>query len=468
MNAKEIAAAWQLPYLDLDDITDQEIILHKLPQSLIEQHNVLLLSGNRLAIANLKDVETLQEIAFHLENSPFLVIVDHDKLQSKIAALLHHQERENLLHDEASIVKYVEKLFSDAVNKKASDIHLETDTNNLRIRFRIDGILYEIAKLFKNLAPRIITHLKVMAQLDITEKRLPQDGKLRISMPSHSPIDCRISTCPGIIEEKVVLRLLNINTQPLDINTLGFTEEYKTLFLSQLHKPQGMILVTGPTGSGKTITLYTALSILNNPKINILSVEDPVEITLPGINQVQVNHKIDLTFSTILRAFLRQDPDIIMIGEMRDKETADIAIKASQTGHLVLSTLHTNSAAETLSRLINMGIPVYDIAASLTLIIAQRLIRVLCPYCKIQDHLSNTYRAAGCSKCENGYLGRTGIYEFLPITAKIADIILQHPDSATLEKQARIDGMQTLYEHGLEKATAGITSLSELSRVTQC
>lgn len=468
MNAKGIADAWQLPYLDLDDITDQEIILHKLPQRLIEQHQVLLLSDNRLAVADLTHIDAYQEIIFHLENSPFLVIADHDKLQSKIAALLHHQERENLLHDEASIVKYVEKLFSDAVNKKASDIHLETDTNNLRIRFRIDGILYEIAMLSKNLAPRIITHLKVMAQLDITEKRLPQDGKLRISIPNHSPIDCRISTCPGLIEEKIVLRLLNINTQPLDINTLGFSATHQDLFISHIQKPQGMILVTGPTGSGKTITLYTALHILNNPKINILSVEDPVEITLHGINQVQVNHKIDLTFSTILRAFLRQDPDIIMIGEMRDKETADIAIKASQTGHLVLSTLHTNSAAETLSRLINMGIPVYDIAASLTLIIAQRLVRVLCEHCKSQDHLSNTYRAGGCSKCENGYLGRTGIYEFLPMTSKLSEIILQHPDSATLEKQARIDGMQTLYEHGLEKTKSGITSLTELSRVTQC
>jgi len=466
MDAREVAAAWQLPYLDLDDISDQEIILHKLPQNLIEQHQVLLLSDNRLAIVDFKNPEMLQEVAFYLENSPILTIVDHDKLLSKIAALLHHQERENLLHDEASIVKYVEKLFSDAVNKKASDIHLETDINNLRIRFRIDGILYEIARLSKNLAPRIITHLKVMAQLDITEKRLPQDGKLRITISNHSPIDCRISTCPGIIEEKIVLRLLNINTQPLDINMLGFSEKNKTLFFSHLQKPQGMILVTGPTGSGKTVTLYTALHILNNPKINILSAEDPVEITLPGINQVQVNHKIDLTFSAILRAFLRQDPDIIMIGEMRDKETADIAIKASQTGHLVLSTLHTNSAAETLSRLINMGIPVYDIAASLTLIIAQRLVRVLCQHCKIQDHLSKSYRAEGCSKCENGYLGRTGIYEFLPITTQLSEIILQHPDAITLEKQARINGMQTLYEHGLEKIGLGITSLSELSRVT--
>jgi type IV pilus assembly protein PilB len=307
-----------------------------------------------------------------------------------------------------------------------------------------------------------------MAQLDITEKRLPQDGKLRISIPNHPPIDCRISTCPMITEEKVVLRLLNINTQPLDIHTLGFSEKHQDLFLSYIHKPQGMILVTGPTGSGKTVTLYTALNILNNSKINILSVEDPVEITLSGINQVQINDKIDLSFSKTLRAFLRQDPDIIMVGEMRDKETADIAIKASQTGHLVLSTLHTNSAAETLSRLINMGIPVYDIAASLTLIIAQRLVRALCNHCKIPDSLSQSYRAVGCSKCENGYLGRTGIYEFLPITPQLSEIILQQPDAITLEKQARMDGMQTLYEHGLEKIALGITSLSELSRVTLC
>jgi type IV pilus assembly protein PilB len=468
VEAVQIAAQWQLPYLDLDEISDEEILLHGLPQTMTEKHSVLLLTENRLAVNDLQPLERLQEVYFYLETLPFLVIVDRDKLHKKIAALLHHQERENLLFDEASIVQYVEKLFSDAINKKASDIHLETDANHLRIRFRIDGILYETGKLSKHLAPRIITHLKVMAQLDITEKRLPQDGKLRISLPHHPVIDCRLSTCPVIHEEKIVLRLLNTNTQPLAVDTLGFSASHQASFLAGIQKPHGMILVTGPTGSGKTITLYTALHLLNHPHINISSVEDPVEITLPGINQVQVNDKIDLTFSKILRAFLRQDPDIIMVGEMRDKETADIAIKASQTGHLVLSTLHTNSAAETLTRLINMGIPVYDIAGSLTLIIAQRLIRKLCPSCKTEDILSQTYTAAGCTKCEKGYRGRTGIYEFLPVTPAIAALILCRPEAAALEKQARAEGMTSLYEHGYEKAKMGITSLSEISRVTRC
>jgi type IV pilus assembly protein PilB len=467
MSAKEIAKEWQLSYLDLDQISSTEIHFNLLPAFIIEKYQVVMLSENRLAISDPIVLRNFQEIITYLDNSPFLVIVDKNKFQKIITTLLHQHEKENLLYDEASLIKYVEKLFLEAINKKASDIHLETDATYLRIRFRIDGILYEIAKLSKNISPRIITHLKVLAQLDITEKRLPQDGKLRILVNNYH-IDCRISTCPMTHEEKIVLRLLNTYTQPLDIHALGLSENHKNLFLSHIQKPQGLILVTGPTGSGKTMTLYTALHLLNKPTINILSVEDPIEITLPGINQVQVNDKIDLTFSKTLRAFLRQDPDIIMVGEMRDKETADIAIKASQTGHLVLSTLHTNSAAETLTRLMNMGIPAYDIAASITLIISQRLVRILCNYCKTEDHLSKTYRPKGCSKCQDGFLGRTGIYEFLPISTSLAQTILNHPDAIRLEKEAKNEGMQTLYEQGVEKVKFGITSLSELSRVTQC
>jgi type IV pilus assembly protein PilB len=299
-----------------------------------------------------------------------------------------------------------------------------------------------------------MAHLKVLAQLDMTERRLPQDGRLRIALPENKHMDCRINSCPTVHGEKLVLRLLNNAYINLSIDNLGFSENQKHLFLNTLKKPQGMIIVTGPTGSGKTITLYTALNSLNKSASNILSVEDPVEIDLPGINQVAVNNKIDLTFSRVFRAFLRQDPDIIMVGEMRDVETADIAIKAAQTGHLVLSTLHTNSAAETLTRLLHMGIPAYHIIASVRLIMAQRLVRMLCLHCR-----------GGCKKCVNGFFGRTAIYELLPMTDEIREILLKSPDAITLQKLAKEQGMQTLYEHGLEKVKAGITSMNELLSV---
>ncbi|HEV2614501.1 MAG TPA: ATPase, T2SS/T4P/T4SS family [Gammaproteobacteria bacterium] len=441
--------------LDLDEIPDSQILLSVLPEKVILDYQILVLGIDAekadVAVADTSNYEILSEISFRLSRRLEIKLVDKYKLSQRIAKLLHKQAQENLT-DDAPIVSYVEKLFSDAVNKSASDIHIETEENKLRIRFRIDGILYETAHLSEQLAPRLIAHLKVLAQLDMTERRLPQDGRLRIPLSENKHIDCRINSCPTVHGEKLVLRLLNNSQINLNIDHLGFSESQKNLFLSNLKKPQGMIIVTGPTGSGKTITLYTALNILNNSESNILSAEDPVEIDLPGINQVAVNTKIDLTFAKVLRAFLRQDPDIIMVGEMRDAETADIAIKAAQTGHLVLSTLHTNSAAETFTRLLHMGIPAYHIISSVILIVAQRLVRVLCVYCN----------GASCNKCQNGFLGRTAIYELLPMSDELREVLLRSPDALTLQKLAKEQGMQSLYEHGLEKVNAGVTSREEV------
>lgn len=465
-----ISFAESLPFLDLDTIEDHEILLDSLPQAFMEKNHVLVLTKQRIIISNQTQHDSLQQIYFYLGQAGSLWQTHPQKLENRINALLQQYERNHLINDdEASVVQYVEKLIHHAVLKKASDIHLESTEKHFVIRFRIDGLLYEIEKLARHFSSRIINHLKVLAQLDTTEKRQPQDGRLRFHFLSgESHIDCRISTCPTLHEEKVVLRLLNLKQQTLTIPELLLTTTQEELFTSFLKKPQGMLIVTGPTGSGKTTTLYTALNYLNKPDINILSVEDPIEIEMPGINQVQTHAKIDLTFAKILRAFLRQDPDVIMVGEMRDKETADIAIRAAQTGHLVLSSLHTNSACETLSRLYNMGIPSYDIATCVSLIISQRLCRKLCPQCKIKDPLSHYYSAAGCAQCQNGYTSRIAIYEFLPITPKIAQTILNNPNAIALEKIARETGIPTLMEHGLEKVKNGETTLTELYRIMRC
>ncbi|MDX2164974.1 MAG: ATPase, T2SS/T4P/T4SS family [Gammaproteobacteria bacterium] len=435
--------------VDLDDVPDSQILLTVLPERIMQDYQVLVLGMDaqkaKIACADASNYENLHEIQFRLNRRLELHLVDKFKLAQRIAKLLHRQAQDYVA-DDASIVTYVEKLFMDAISKKSSDIHIETEENKLRIRFRIDGILYETAQLSEQLAPRLIAHLKVLAQLDMTERRLPQDGRLRIIFSDTQYVDCRISTCPTVHGEKIVLRLLNNSHVDLTIDSLGLSDIQKQIILGHAHKSQGMIIVTGPTGSGKTITLYTLLNLLNKPESNILSVEDPVEMDLPGINQVAVNSKIELTFATVLRAFLRQDPDIIMVGEMRDTETADIAIKAAQTGHLVLSTLHTNSAAETLTRLLHMGIPAYHIISSVKLIIAQRLVRV---------------------KCQDGFSGRTGIYEVLVMTDAIREILLHSPDSITLEKLAKQQGMMTLYEHGLEKVRDSITTMSEVVRVVE-
>jgi type IV pilus assembly protein PilB len=372
-------------------------------------------------------------------------------------------------------VSFINKIIIDAVHKGASDIHFEPYEKNYRIRFRIDGILYEIEKPDILLASRLASRLKIMAGLDIAEKRLPQDGRFH-----HEHLSFRVSSCPTLFGEKIVLRILDPKQVVMGIEELGLEAVQKTVLLNSLSAHQGMILVTGPTGSGKTVTLYSALHRLNQAQKNISTAEDPVEIYLSGINQVQVNPKTGLTFATALRAFLRQDPDIMMVGEVRDQETADIAIKAAQTGHLVLSTLHTNSAVETVTRLVNMGIAPFNIATSLKLVIAQRLVRLLCVDCKVPYNYSQSllkkagltetdlknrvfYQAQGCKNCQEGFKGRIGIFEVLPLSEKISEAILQGGTSLDIAAMAQKEGFTTLYENGLEKVKQGLTSLEEIA-----
>jgi type IV pilus assembly protein PilB len=382
------------------------------------------------------------------------------KLQINLLGRIAHDETlhiaEEFTNYDEPVIKFVNHVIQHALQQTASDIHIEPYTAHCRIRYRRDGILHEVAEVPSHLASRLVSRLKVMAKLDIAERRLPQDGRLQL----HG-MDIRVSTCPTLFGEKIVLRLLDPQKMSLNIDHLGFDDTQKKLFLSKIKQPQGMILVTGPTGSGKTVTLYSALHHLNTAEKNISTVEDPIEIQLTGINQVPVNPKIGLDFATVLRTFLRQDPDILMVGEIRDKETATIAIQAAQTGHLVLSTLHTNSALETITRLHSMGIEPYNIVSAVSLVIAQRLVRKLCTACKQPERIGKEifFRANGCDHCLQGYSGRTGIYELLPITTEITEPIL----NGTYLSQAH----DSLYQAGLEKVHQGITSLSEIHRVIQ-
>lgn len=371
------------------------------------------------------------------------------------------------------VIDYLNELIANAIRLGASDIHFEPYENTYRIRYRQDGILYEIAKPSLSLTTRLSTRIKILAKLDIAEHRIPQDGRFQIRLselnssaatqkldtlwlkPIQQIIDCRVSTCPTLWGEKVVIRILDPHHTPLDMGTLGFEETQMNLFLKAIRQPQGMILVSGPTGSGKTVSLYSALHLLNTPAINISTCEDPIEIHLPGINQVQINPKAGLTFETCLRSFLRQDPDVLMIGEMRDVETASIAVRAAETGHLVLSTLHANSAAESIIRLRNMGIPAYQLASALSLIIAQRLVRRLCT-----QGCGN-----GCQYCQKGYKGRIGIYECMPITPALSQLILEHAPAQAIQKQACAEGMQTLQMSGVNTVQKGISSQVEIRRV---
>lgn len=381
-------------------------------------------------------------------------------------------------NEDTSIIKFIDQILNDAIAKHASDVHFEPYEECCRIRFRIDGLLYEITKTEKLLGPRFSARLKIMANLDIAEKRLPQDGRFTLKLATKQNQDCRLSICPTMFGEKLVVRILNPINTSLNIEHLGFNEKEQQLFCKHIQTPQGLILVTGPTGSGKTITLYTALNILNQPTKNISTIEDPVEINLHGINQVEVNHKTGLGFAKTLRTFLRQDPDIIMIGEIRDLETAEIAIKAAHTGHLVLATLHTNSALASLTRLLNIGVPAFNLATAISLIVAQRLVRKLCVHCKQPQVLpkaalaennleENTipYTARGCEHCNQGYYERMAVFEMLPITATISELIMQHCDLGTIEKRMRMLNIPTLRAAALNKVQAGITSLEEVNRV---
>ncbi|MGF1713659.1 type IV-A pilus assembly ATPase PilB [Photobacterium chitinilyticum] len=389
-------------------------------------------------------------------------------------------EATDLSQDTAPVTRYINQVLMDAVRKKASDIHFEPYEETYRVRFRCDGILHQHAMPPAHLSRRLSTRLKVMSKLNIAERRQPQDGRIKLRLTQTLAIDLRVSTLPTLWGEKVVLRILDSSSAHLDIDILGYNEQQKQAYLEALRQPQGMILMTGPTGSGKTVSLYTGLKILNTDERNISTAEDPVEINLPGINQVQINTQIGLGFAEALRSFLRQDPDVVMVGEIRDLETGSIAVKAAQTGHLVLSTLHTNSAAETITRLTNMGVKDFNLASSLSLIIAQRLARRLCHGCKEEQPLDSLVRERleippattiyqankiGCDDCNKGYLGRVGIYEVMPFSREIAQALMAGASTLELEELACKQGMQKLQQSGIEKLSAGVTSLEELQRV---
>jgi type IV pilus assembly protein PilB len=386
--------------------------------------------------------------------------------------------------DDAPVVRFLHKMLLDAFSMRASDLHFEPYEHNYRVRFRVDGELREIASPPIAIKDKLASRIKVISRMDISEKRVPQDGKMKLRVGPDRIIDFRVSTLPTLFGEKIVIRILDPGSARLGIDALGYEPEEKERLMQAIGRPYGMVLVTGPTGSGKTVSLYTCLNILNKPGVNIATVEDPCEINLPGVNQVNINDKAGLTFSAALRSFLRQDPDIIMVGEIRDLETADIAIKAAQTGHLLLSTLHTNDAPTTLTRMRNMGIAPFNIASSVILITAQRLARRLCPNCKTPIDVPKkalieagyddaeldgswvAYRAVGCSMCNNGYKGRVGIYQVMPISEDIQRIILRDGSALEIAEQARHEGVRTLRESGLHKVKLGLTSLEEVLSVT--
>ncbi|HFD12440.1 MAG TPA: type IV-A pilus assembly ATPase PilB [Crenotrichaceae bacterium] len=484
-------------------------------EKLIRQHRVLplYLRGNRLflAISDPTNQLALDEIKFQTRKNTELVLVEDNKLTKAIenafdAADTSMQDlldedldnidldsgeegvpgegEDDLAIDDAPIVRFVNKILLDAIKKGASDVHIEPYEKIFRIRFRHDGMLHEVATPPTNMSHRIISRLKVMSKMNIAERRIPQDGRIKMKLSKNKAIDFRVNTCPTLFGEKVVLRILDPTSAQLGIEKLGFEEEQRELFETAIKKPYGMILVTGPTGSGKTVSLYTGLNMLNAPDVNISTAEDPVEITVPGINQVNVTNKTGMTFAAALRAFLRQDPDVIMVGEIRDLETAEIAVKAAQTGHLVLSTLHTNDAPQTLNRLAQMGVPAFNIASSVLMIMAQRLARRLCEHCKKPEDLPEkvlldagfdpaiiedltVYGPVGCDHCVKGYRGRVGIYQVMPITDALHDLILQGATALELEQQAEKEGINDLRKSGLLKVQNGITSLEEINRVTK-
>lgn len=481
-------------------------------ENLIKKHNALpLFLRGKVLFVTMSDptnLDALEEIQFNTGYTTELVLSDEVSLNQCIEKVLEDEgdsldisdiDAEELANmdvqddvedapvtndkEDAPIVVYINKILLDAIKKGASDLHFEPYEKSYRIRFRIDGILSEVSRPSIKLASRMAARLKVMSKLDIAERRVPQDGRIKIALSKKKSIDFRVSTLPTMWGEKIVMRILDSSSAMLGIEMLGYEDAQKKIYMDALGQPQGMILVTGPTGSGKTVSLYTGLNILNTPERNISTAEDPVEINLEGINQVQINVRAGLTFPGALRSFLRQDPDIVMVGEIRDLETAEIAIKAAQTGHLVLSTLHTNSAAETLNRLLNMGVPAYNVASSVSIIIAQRLARRLCTQCKVEEHIPEhellqqgflpdqlpkvkIYKAVGCDHCTGGYKGRVGIYEVIKITESIATIIMEGGNSLEVAEQCQKEGFNNLRQSGLVKAMNGITSLEEINRVT--
>ncbi len=505
-----------LPVFDLSAMDSEQAALTLVSENLISKHQAVPLykRGNRLfvAISNPTNMQALDEFKFHTGLSTEPILVQEDQLEgfiNKALSAMNDDMDDMLLDDDlenldieqgedeetdaptkndandAPVVKYVNKILVDAINKGASDIHFEPYEKRYRIRYRIDGVLMEVASPPISLSAKLTARVKVMSRMDIAERRVPQDGRIKLKLSKKRAIDFRVNSCPTLFGEKIVLRILDASSAKLGIDALGYEPEQKEKYMNALANPYGMILVTGPTGSGKTVSLYTGLNILNEPETNISTAEDPVEINLEGINQVNVNSKVGLTFAEALRAFLRQDPDIVMVGEIRDLETAEIAIKAAQTGHLVLSTLHTNDAPQTLTRLMNMGVPPFNIATSVSLIIAQRLGRRLCKNCKTVDDLPEEvlleegftqedldegftlYKPVGCDQCAGGYKGRVGVYQVMTISEEMTRLIMTGANSIDLADQARKEGVDDLRRSALKKIKQGIIGLEEANRITK-
>lgn len=522
VTAAELAAAnaieFGMPLLDVSVFDPAQSAIKLVSEDLLRKHVVLPLfkRGGKLFVGTSNPTQSLDEIKFHTNLVVEPILVDEDQIRRTLDLWLASNDSlgdslggdedgmgdldvsagdeemggggdtgVDAKGDDTPVVKFVNKVLVDAIRKGASDIHFEPYEDDYRVRFRIDGLLKNVAKAPVKLNQRIAARLKVMSQLDIAEKRVPQDGRIKLNLSKTKQIDFRVSTLPTLFGEKIVLRILDGSAAKLGIDKLGYEPDQQKLFLEAIHKPYGMVLVTGPTGSGKTVSLYTALGILNDETRNISTAEDPVEIRLPGVNQVQQNNKRGMTFAAALRSFLRQDPDIIMVGEIRDLETAEIAIKAAQTGHMVLSTLHTNDAPQTIARLMNMGIAPYNITSSVTLVIAQRLARRLCNSCKkpvelpanallaegfTQEQIDagiTLFEAVGCDECTEGYKGRTGIYQVMPMTDEIAAIVLEGGNAMQIAEAAQKIGINDLRQSALLKAGQGITSLAEINRVTK-
>jgi type IV pilus assembly protein PilB len=511
--AHVLSSALALPLLDLNAVDLQKLPRNILDAKIANQYQLIVLGkrGNRIFIgaADPTDQEASERIKFALQLQPEWVIVEYDKLARQLESAgasasevletlasgdfdfdvteedTTQPENQEVTADveDAPVVRFLQKMLIDAINARASDLHFEPYEYNYRVRFRIDGELREITQPPIAIKDKLASRIKVISRMDIAEKRVPQDGRMKLKF-GNKAIDFRVSTLPTLFGEKVVIRILDPSSAKLGIEALGYEKIEKDRLMTAIQRPYGMVLVTGPTGSGKTVSLYTCLNILNQPGVNIATVEDPAEINLPGINQVNVNDKAGLTFAAALKSFLRQDPDIIMVGEIRDLETADIAIKAAQTGHMVMSTLHTNDAPTTLTRLMNMGVAPFNIASSVLLITAQRLARKLCENCKKPadypresllkagfkgediDGNWKPYRAVGCNSCTNGYRGRVGIYQVMPITEAIQRIILTQGTALDIAKQAEAEGVRDLRQSGLIKVRAGVTTLEEVITVT--
>ena len=514
--AMEASAEFGLPVFDLDaldlEATPRDIVDDKL----IQKHHAVPLfkRGNRLyiGISDPTNLAAIDDIKFQTSSNTEAVLVEADKLSKVIEKMLEDADEgfdegldedldeleftetdqdpnaaadDDSSIDDTPVVRFVNKILLDAIKKGASDLHFEPYEKRYRVRLRIDGVLREVSSPPIAMSRKLAARIKVMSKMDTAERRVPQDGRIKLKISKNKSIDFRVNTCPTLFGEKVVMRILDPSSASLGIDMLGYEEDQKELYLKALANPYGMILVTGPTGSGKTVSLYTGLNILNTEDTNISTAEDPVEINLEGINQVNVNEKVGLTFDAALRAFLRQDPDIIMVGEIRDLKTAEIAIKAAQTGHMVMSTLHTNDAPLTLARLVNMGVPPFNIAAAVTLIIAQRLARRLCEKCKAVADIPKAaleeegftaeqikakptlYKAVGCDACDKGYKGRVGIYQVMPISDEIGRIIMNEGTAIDVADQAKKDGIKDLRESAIIKVISGVTSLEEINRVTK-